>query len=335
MEKLTPLAKSLHCHWQWRHGQISPLPHTPLQCPKENIFPMTCSLRLLLLFVEEALKSHTHNCNVWQSFISKVTEDGLWRVNYDDVFASPWCCDSYYEDRYKVPLNIFTLRIQYPNWLIDLVSQVLMDDMHNLTFDSTVMVLLSVMCLFNCKGVTDLEAESTIVSHGQKFSLLLHRLVWAKFRVIIFSHFDTWALCRHFLYISTHFFFTFFTLGYFAGTCWSRRATRRWPRAGSTSTRRGWPSSERWQRFWSTRGWSADHLLISKRLICWSHADQPEAHMWEQVKSQHSWDMAKTSQSTNETGVCGFLKSCCLLCILYLNVMLHCGQKFKIRQKHG
>ena len=52
-----------------------------------------------------------------------------------------------------------------------------MDDMHNLTFDSTVMVLLSVMCLFNCKGVTDLEAESTIVSHGQKFSLLLHRLV--------------------------------------------------------------------------------------------------------------------------------------------------------------
>lgn len=76
-------------------------------------------------------------------------------------------------------------------------------------------------------------------------------------------------------------------------------------------------------------------ILINKRLICWSSADQPEAHMWEQVKSQHSWDMAKTSQSTNETGVCGFLKSCCLLCILYLNVMLHCGQKFKIRQKHG
>ena len=101
----------------------------------------------------------------------------MWRVNYDDVFASPWCCDSYYEDRYKVPLKIFTLRIQYPNCLIDLVSQVLMDDMHNLTFDSTVMVLLSVMCLFNCKGVTDLEAESTIISHGQKFSLLLHRLV--------------------------------------------------------------------------------------------------------------------------------------------------------------
>jgi len=83
----------------------------------------------------------------------KVTEDGLWRVNYDDVFASPWCCDSYYEDRYKV----------------------LMEDMHNLTFDSTVMVLLSVMCLFNCKGLPELSAESTIVSHGQKFSLLLHR----------------------------------------------------------------------------------------------------------------------------------------------------------------
>ena len=53
-----------------------------------------------------------------------------------------------------------------------------MEDMHNLTFDSTVMVLLSVMCLFNCKGVTELSAESTIVSHGQKFSLLLHR--WNK-----------------------------------------------------------------------------------------------------------------------------------------------------------
>ena len=26
----------------------------------------------------------------------------MWRINYDDVFASPWCCDSYYEDRYKV-----------------------------------------------------------------------------------------------------------------------------------------------------------------------------------------------------------------------------------------
>ena len=26
-----------------------------------------------------------------------------------------------------------------------------MEDMHNLSFDSTVMVLLSVMCLFNCK----------------------------------------------------------------------------------------------------------------------------------------------------------------------------------------
>ena len=83
----------------------------------------------------------------------KVTEHGRWRVNYDDVFCSPWCCDSYYEDRYKI----------------------LMNEMHELSFDSTIMVLLSVMCLFNCKGVKELTAQSTIASHGQKFSLLLHR----------------------------------------------------------------------------------------------------------------------------------------------------------------
>jgi len=83
----------------------------------------------------------------------KVTEHGRWRVNYDDVFCSPWCCDSYYEDRYKI----------------------LMNEMHEQSFDSTIMVLLSVMCLFNCKGVKELTAQSTIASHGQKFSLLLHR----------------------------------------------------------------------------------------------------------------------------------------------------------------
>ena len=97
-----------------------------------------------------------------------MTEDGLWRVNYDDVFASPWCCDSYYEDRYKVT-SFDQIHIT------GCPVQVLMEDMHNLTFDSTVMVLLSVMCLFNCKGLPELSAESTIVSHGQKFSLLLHR----------------------------------------------------------------------------------------------------------------------------------------------------------------
>ena len=44
----------------------------------------------------------------------KVTEDGLWRVNYDDVFASPWCCDSYYEDRYKVKTS-FSQFTSYSN----------------------------------------------------------------------------------------------------------------------------------------------------------------------------------------------------------------------------
>ena len=36
----------------------------------------------------------------------KVTEPGHYRVNYDDVFSSPWCCDSYFEERYEVLLMI-------------------------------------------------------------------------------------------------------------------------------------------------------------------------------------------------------------------------------------
>merc|ERR1719158_1079489 len=83
----------------------------------------------------------------------KVTEHGRWRVNYDDVFCSPWCCDSSFEDRYEV----------------------LMKEMHKLKFDSTVMVLLSVMCLFDSTKAIDLSAASTIASHGQKFALLLKR----------------------------------------------------------------------------------------------------------------------------------------------------------------
>lgn len=83
----------------------------------------------------------------------KVTEPGHYRVNYDDVFSSPWCCDSYFEERYEV----------------------LMKEMHSLSLDSTIMVLLSVMCLFDCNKVEDLSAQATIVSHGQKFALLLQR----------------------------------------------------------------------------------------------------------------------------------------------------------------
>ena len=69
-----------------------------------------------------------------------------------------------------------------------------MEDMHNLTFDSTVMVLLSVMCLFNCKGLPELSAESTIISHGQKFSLLLHRCELSKIYLGCISN-----ACRHLL----------------------------------------------------------------------------------------------------------------------------------------
>jgi len=83
----------------------------------------------------------------------KVSEHGRWRVNYDDVFCSPWCCDSTFEDRYEI----------------------LMKEMHTLNFDNTIMVLLSVMCLFDSTKVADLAKESTIVSHGQKFALLLKR----------------------------------------------------------------------------------------------------------------------------------------------------------------
>jgi len=83
----------------------------------------------------------------------KISEHGRFRVNYDDVFCSPWCCDSTFEDRYEV----------------------LMKKMHKLKFDSTVMVLLSVMCLFDSTKAIDLSAASTIVSHGQKFAILLNR----------------------------------------------------------------------------------------------------------------------------------------------------------------
>merc|ERR1719347_1939138 len=83
----------------------------------------------------------------------KLSEGTALKVGYDDVFSSPWCCDSSHEDRYEA-----------------LIQQI-----HQLDLDSTVVVLLSVMCLFDSEQVEDLSAKPTIISHGRKFSLLLQR----------------------------------------------------------------------------------------------------------------------------------------------------------------
>ena len=66
----------------------------------------------------------------------KLSEGTPLKVGYDDVFSSPWCCDSSHEERYET-----------------LISQI-----HQLDLDSTVVVLLSVMCLFDSEQVEDLSA---------------------------------------------------------------------------------------------------------------------------------------------------------------------------------
>eukprot|EP00092_Neocalanus_flemingeri_P000134 GFUD01000140.1.p1 GENE.GFUD01000140.1~~GFUD01000140.1.p1 ORF type:complete len:729 (-),score=108.39 GFUD01000140.1:177-2363(-) len=105
------------------------------------------------------LKTQITLCGTGQDLFKEAMQEGklshgtLLRVGYDDVFSSPWCCDSSHEDRYET-----------------LIGQI-----HQLDLDSTVVVLLSVMCLFDSDQVTDLTAKSTIISHGRKFSLLLQR----------------------------------------------------------------------------------------------------------------------------------------------------------------
>lgn len=105
------------------------------------------------------LKSQINFCGTGQDLFKEAMQEGkvsigtVLKVGYDDVFSSPWCCDSSHEDRYET----------------------LIKEIHHLELDSTVVVLLSVMCLFDSDHVTDLSAKSTIVSHGRKFSLLLQR----------------------------------------------------------------------------------------------------------------------------------------------------------------
>eukprot|EP00090_Calanus_glacialis_P001517 TRINITY_DN11088_c0_g1_i1.p1 TRINITY_DN11088_c0_g1~~TRINITY_DN11088_c0_g1_i1.p1 ORF type:complete len:725 (-),score=121.67 TRINITY_DN11088_c0_g1_i1:197-2371(-) len=105
------------------------------------------------------LKTQMSLCGTGQELFKDAMQEGKLsegtplKVGYDDVFSSPWCCDSSHEDRYET-----------------LISQI-----HQLDLDSTVVVLLSVMCLFDSEQVEDLSAKSTIISHGRKFSLLLQR----------------------------------------------------------------------------------------------------------------------------------------------------------------
>lgn len=86
----------------------------------------------------------------------RLTEDLNMKVDYSDIFISPWCCDSSHEDRYEA-----------------LVRQ-----MCELELDPTTVVLLSVMSLFyisQSQASSSLAASSTIASHQRKFSLLLQR----------------------------------------------------------------------------------------------------------------------------------------------------------------
>ena len=80
----------------------------------------------------------------------------LLKVDYSDIFISPWCCDSSHEDRYEA----------------------LVQQMCELELDPTTVVLLSVMSLFyvsQSQASSSLAASSTIASHQRKFSLLLQR----------------------------------------------------------------------------------------------------------------------------------------------------------------
>jgi len=80
------------------------------------------------------------------------------RVNLSDIFVSPWCCNSSYEDRYDY----------------------LIQQMYNLVLDDRAVVLLSIICLFNIDPSSDLEMTERISSHRNKFTVLLHRYLLDK-----------------------------------------------------------------------------------------------------------------------------------------------------------
>jgi len=82
-------------------------------------------------------------------------------VTLSDVFSSPWCCDSFYEDRFIT----------------------LIDTMHELPFDESCQILLSVMVLFDSEKTSGLENAQMILSHEKKFSLLLYRYLKSKYSV--------------------------------------------------------------------------------------------------------------------------------------------------------
>jgi len=98
------------------------------------------------------------NHNLYKEAVDagRLTEDLNMKVDYSDIFISPWCCDSSHEDRYEA----------------------LVQQMKELELDPTTVVLLSVMSLFyisQSQASSSLAASSTIASHQRKFSLLLQR----------------------------------------------------------------------------------------------------------------------------------------------------------------
>jgi hypothetical protein len=80
-------------------------------------------------------------------------------IDMEDVFVSPWCCDSSYEDRY-----FFLLK-----------------KMHQLPLDSTPLILLSVIMLFNSEAAVELTQHRLIINNERKFSLLLYRYLNNKY----------------------------------------------------------------------------------------------------------------------------------------------------------
>ena len=100
----------------------------------------------------------------------RVTADLNMKVDYSDIFISPWCCDSSHEDRYET-----------------LIHQIL-----ELELDPTTVVLLSVMSLFYISQQSQsisLSASATIASHQRKFSLLLQRYLLFIYEAIADSEF--------------------------------------------------------------------------------------------------------------------------------------------------
>ena len=72
MEKFTPLAKKFHCHWQWRHEQISPLyksiaSHLKNRRRKKHTLWISCMWFLFFSF-KTSCASIVYRLNAYVSF---------------------------------------------------------------------------------------------------------------------------------------------------------------------------------------------------------------------------------------------------------------------------